>query len=67
MLKLIYLMFRQRKLEKQLKKGEGEYMKAVRIVPNENGTFSAYIYDQCIYTGTYGDCVEELSFRGEYV
>lgn len=42
-------------------------MKAVRIVSNENGTFSAYIYDQCIYTGTYGDCVEELSFRGEYV
>lgn len=42
-------------------------MKAVRIIKNNNGTYNAYIYDECIYTGSYEDCVRELSYRGEYI
>ena len=42
-------------------------MKAVRIERNSDGTYSAYIYDHCVYTGTYGECVRELSYHNEYV
>lgn len=42
-------------------------MKAVRIVKNNDGTYSAYIYDHCIYTGTYEECVRELGYNGEYI
>ena len=42
-------------------------MKAIRITKNNNGTYSAYIYDEHIYTGNYEDCVRELSYRGEYI
>jgi len=42
-------------------------MKAVRIIKNSDGSYSAYIFDHCIYTGTYEDCVRELSYHNEYV
>lgn len=42
-------------------------MEAVRIEKNNNGTYSAYIYSQCIYTGSYENCVRELSYHNEYV
>lgn len=42
-------------------------MKAVRIIKNQNGTYSAYIFSTCIYIGSYEDCVKELSFNNEYV
>ena len=41
--------------------------KAVRITKNDDGTWSAYIFSQCIYTGTYDECVRELSYHNEYV
>lgn len=41
-------------------------MKAVRIERNKDGTHSAYIYAQCVHTGTYAECVRELTRRGEY-
>ncbi len=40
-------------------------MKSVRIEPNGDGTYSAYIYDHCIYTGTYAECEQELIYHGE--
>jgi hypothetical protein len=42
-------------------------MRSVRIIENGNGTYSAYIFDTCIYTGTYDDCVKWLGYNGEYV
>jgi len=42
-------------------------MKAVRIIKNNDGTYSAYIFSHCIYTGTYEECVRELSYHGEYI
>jgi len=42
-------------------------MKSVRIERNSDGTYSAYIFSQCIYTGTYNDCVKALSYHNEYV
>ena len=41
--------------------------KAVRIEENTDGTYSAYIFDGCIHTGTYNDCVRQLAFHGEYI
>jgi len=41
--------------------------KSVRIEINENGTWSAYIFDHCIFVGTYEDCRIELLYHGEYV
>lgn len=38
-------------------------MEPVRIESNGDGTYSAYIYDDCVYTGTYSDCERELSYR----
>ena len=46
---------------------QGEKMKSVRIEKNRDGTYSAYIYDHCIFTGTYAECVRELSYHGESV
>ena len=40
-------------------------MKAVRIIENSDGTYSAYIFSQCICTGTYEECQQELSYHGE--
>ncbi len=40
-------------------------MKAVRIVKNSDGTYSAYIFDHCIYTGTYEECQRQLNYHGE--
>ena len=40
-------------------------MEAVRIEKNKDGTFSAWIFSQCIYTGTYEDCIRELSYHNE--
>lgn len=37
-------------------------MKALRIEKNDDGTYSAYIFDHCIYTGSYPECVEMLSY-----
>lgn len=42
-------------------------MKAVRIIKNSDGTYSAYIFSNCIWTGTYEECVRELANNGEYV
>lgn len=42
-------------------------MKAVRIEPNKDGTWSAYIFDSCVCTGTYQECVDVLRFNGEEV
>ena len=42
-------------------------MKAVKIIKNNNGTYTAYIYSEHIYTGNYEDGVRELSYRGEYI
>lgn len=43
-------------------------MKAVRIEPNSDGTYSAYIYDHCICDHkSYDECVRELSYHGESV
>lgn len=42
-------------------------MKAVRIVKNNDETYSAYIFSHRIYTGTYEECVRELSYHNEYV
>ena len=42
-------------------------MKAVRIEKNTDGTYSAYIFNNCIYTGTYEDCIKELSYHNEYI
>lgn len=41
--------------------------RSVRIERNSDGTYSAYIFSTCIYTGTYEECVQELSYRGEYI
>jgi len=48
-------------------KGREDTLKAVRIESNGDGTYSAYIYDHCIYTGTYEQCQQELSYHGESV
>jgi len=42
-------------------------MRAVRIIKNSNGSYSAYIYNHCIYTGTYQECVRQLSYHNEHV
>ena len=42
-------------------------MKAVRIIKNNDGTYSAYIFSNCIYTGTYENCVRELSYHNEFI
>jgi len=42
-------------------------MRAVRIIKNNDGTYSAYIFSRCIYTGTYENCVRELSYHNEYI
>ena len=42
-------------------------MKSVRIEKNRNGTYSAYIFSHCIKTGTYEECVKELSYHNEYI
>ena len=42
-------------------------MRAVRIIKNSDRTYSAYIFSHCIYTGTYENCVRELSYHNEYV
>ena len=38
-------------------------MNVVRIIRNVDGTYSGYIYDSLIYTGTYEDCVRELNYQ----
>jgi hypothetical protein len=38
---------------------------AVRIERNPDGSYSAYIYAECIYTGSYEECERELSFHNE--
>jgi hypothetical protein len=42
-------------------------MKSVRIVKNNDGSYSAYIFDNLVETGTYEKCVQTLSYHGEYV
>ena len=42
-------------------------MKAVRIECNSDGSYSAYIFSHCIYTGSYDECVRQLAYNGEYV
>ena len=42
-------------------------MKSVRIEKNSDGSYSAYIFDHCVETGTYEKCVETLSYHNEYV
>lgn len=40
-------------------------MNSIRIERNPDGTWSAYIYDHCIYTGSYENCQIELVNHGE--
>ena len=42
-------------------------VKAVRILKNNDGTYSAYIFSNCVHTGTYEECRQHLSCHGEYV
>jgi len=42
-------------------------VRAVRIIKNNDGTYSAYIFSHCVYTGTYENCVRELSYHNEYI
>lgn len=42
-------------------------MKAVRITKNSDGTYSAWIFSTCIYTGSYEECIKQLAYNGEYV
>jgi hypothetical protein len=39
----------------------------VRIEPNEDETWSAYIYDSCVCNGTYEECEQALRENGESV
>ena len=49
-----------------LQKG-GKRMKSVRIEKNSDGSYSAYIFDHCVETGTYEKCAQTLSYHNEYV
>jgi len=42
-------------------------MQPVRIEPNGNGTYSAYIFGSCVCTGTYEQCKSALIANGETV
>jgi len=42
-------------------------VRAVRIEKNKDGTYSAYIFSHCIYTGTYENCIRELSYHNEFI
>lgn len=44
---------------------KGHNMKSVRIEPNGNGTYSAYIFSTCVCTGTKGECETAIIANGE--